>query len=114
MAEVILAMMVAFLYSLCIARLEFVTTTSIGAVGILGLAGGAQLIFNSRQVLMSPLLPAVVIISSGLFLMLFKYWTRQRKARQRLQDALILMRSSQKDLNAIIKTISPGIRLDAA
>ncbi len=115
LSEVILSMMVAFLYSLCIARLEFVTTTAIGAAGIIGLGGGAQLLFNSRQMLVSPLLPAVVIVSSGLFLMLFKYWTRQRKARRGLQDALILMRSSQKDLNAIIKTIPDIVfRLDAS
>ncbi|MDX2454215.1 CHASE2 domain-containing protein [Desulfosarcina sp.] len=115
LAEVILSMMVALLYSLCIARLEFVTTTAIGAAGIVLVAGGAQLLFNSRQVLLSPLLPAAVIISCGLFLMLFKYWTRQRKARHRLQDALILMRSSQKDLNAIIETIPDIVfRLDAS
>ena len=115
LAEVILAMIVAFLYSLCIARLEFVTTTAIGAAGIVGLGGAAQLLFDSRQMLLSPLLPAAVIVSGGLFLMLFKYWTRQRKARHSLQDALILMRSSQKDLNAIIKTIPDIVfRLDAS
>ena len=115
LAEVILSLMVAVLYSLCIARLEFVTTTVIGAAGIAVLWGGAQLLFNSRQILLSPLLPIFVIISSGLFLMLFKYWTRQRKARQRLQDALILMKSSQTNLNAIIKTIPDIVfRLDAS
>ena len=115
LAEVILSMVVAFFYSLCIARLEFVTTTAIGAAGIIVSGGGAQLIFNSRQVLLSPLLPAAVIIGCGLFLMLFKYWSRQRKARHHLQDALILMRSSQKDLNAIIETIPDIVfRLDAS
>jgi PAS domain S-box-containing protein len=115
LAEIVLSMMVALVYSLCIARLEFVTTTAIGAAGIVGLGVAAQLLFNSRQVLLSPLLPAAVIVSSGLFLMLFKYWTRQRKARRSMQDALILMRSSQKNLNGIIKTIPDIVfRLDAS
>ena len=112
-AEIILSMMVAVLFSLCIARLEFLTTTIIGAIGIAVLWGIAQLLFNSRQLLLSPLLPSAVIISSGLFLMLFKYWTRQRKARLGMQDALILMRSSEKNMNAIIKTIPDIVfRLD--
>lgn len=115
LVEVILSMIVAVLFSLCIARLEFVTTTLIGAVGIVVLWGGAQLLFNSRQILLSPLLPTAVIMSSGLFLMLFKYWTRQRKARHSMQDALILMRSSEKNLNAIIKTIPDIVfRLDTS
>jgi PAS domain S-box-containing protein len=115
LAEIILSMIVAFVFSLCIARLEFMTTTAIGAAGIVMIGGGAQLLFNSRQVLLSPLLPATVIISCGLFLMLFKYWSRQRKARHSLQDALILMRSSQKNLSAIIKTIPDIVfRLDAS
>ena len=113
-AEIILSMMVAVFFSLCIARLEFLTTMIIGTVGIAVLWTSAQLIFNSRQMLLSPLLPIAVIISSGLFLMLFKYWTRQRKARLGMQEALILMRSSEKNLNAIIQTIPDIVfRLDA-
>jgi CHASE2 domain-containing sensor protein len=115
LAEVTLAMLVAVLYSLCIARLEFVTTTLVGAVAIVISWYGSQLLFNSRQMLMSPLLPIVVIVSSGLCLMLFKYWTRQRKARLGMQDALILMKRSQNNLNAIINTIPDIVfRLDAA
>ena len=112
-AEIILSMMVAILFSLCIARLEFLTTTIIGTIGIAVLWAIAQLLFNSRQLLLSPLLPSAVIISSGLFLMLFKYWARQRKARLGMQDALILMKSSEKNMNAIIKTIPDIVfRLD--
>ncbi len=115
LAEVILAMMVAVLYSLGIARLEFVTTTLIGAVAIVMFWHGSLMLFNSRQMLLSPLLPVMVIISCGLCLMLFKYWTRQRKARLGMQDALILMKSSQNNLNAIIKTIPDIVfRLDAS
>lgn len=113
--EVILSMIVAILYSLCIARFEFVPTTAIGAAGIIGCWEGAQWLFSSRQMLLSPLLPITVITTSGLLLMLFKYWTRQRKARRSMQEALILMKSSEKYLNAIIKTIPDIVfRLDAS
>ncbi len=113
--EVILSLIVAVLYSLCIARFEFGTTTVTGAAGLAGLWGGAQLLFNTRQILLSPLLPAAVVISCGLFLMLFKYWTRQQKARNNMQDALILMKSSERKLNAIIKTIPDIVfRLDTS
>ena len=113
--EVIFSVLVAVLLSLCIARLEFVPAAAIGTAGIVGCWGGAQLIFSSRQILVSPLLPAAVIATGGLFLMLFKYWTRQRKARQNLQEALILMKNSERHLNAIIQTIPDIVfRLDAS
>jgi PAS domain S-box-containing protein len=113
--EVIVSVMVAVLFSLCIAHFEFVPAAIIGTSGIVGCWGGAKIIFSSRQILLSPLLPIAVIVTSGLFLMLFKYWTRQRKARQNLQDALILMKSSERSLNAIIKTIPDIVfRLDAS
>ncbi len=113
--EIFLAVIVGILYSLCVARLEFVRTTLIGAAGLAGLWAGTQILFDTRQLLLSPLLPSAVILTSGVFLMLFKYWTRQRKARHRLQDALILMKSSERELNAIIKTIPDIVfRLDAS
>ncbi|MBR9982204.1 MAG: CHASE2 domain-containing protein [Desulfatitalea sp.] len=115
LAEVLLSMMAAVLFSLCVARCEFVTTAVVGAIGIFACWGGAQLIFNSRQILFSPLLPSSVIFSSGLLLMLFKYWMRQRKARLSIEGALILMKSSQQELDAIIKSIPDIVfRLDAS
>ena len=113
--EVMVSFILAVFFSLCIARLEFVTNTVIGAGVIMAIWAGSQVLFNSRQVVFSPLLPTTVIASSGLFLMLFKYWMRQHNARHSMQDALILMRSSERYLNAIIKTIPDIVfRLDAS
>ncbi|MCJ8499494.1 CHASE2 domain-containing protein [Desulfatitalea alkaliphila] len=113
LAEILLSLLAVGLFSLCIARCEFAITTVIGALGIITCWWSAQLLFNSRQMLLSPLLPSVSILSAGLLLMLFKYWMRQRRARLGMQDALILMRSSQQELSAIIKTIPDIVfRLD--
>ena len=112
-AEVILAILLGGLFSLSIARLAFVPTTMLGAAGIAGFWGTAQLLFNSRQILISPLLPTATILATGLILLLFKYWIRQRRARHSMQDALVLMKSSEQNLNAIIKSIPDIVfRLD--
>ena len=112
-AEVLLALMVAGLYGYGIARLEFITTTLIGGAGVFILWVGTRLLFARHQILFSPLLPVTVIGSSGLFLMLFKYWSRQHRTGKRLQDALILIRNNERNLDAIIKSIPDIVfRLD--
>ncbi|WP_054692475.1 CHASE2 domain-containing protein [Desulfosarcina cetonica] len=112
-AEILLALLVAGLYGLCIARLEFLPTILTGAAGLLVLGIGTHVLFISRRILVLPLLPAAVIISGGLFLMLFKYWTRQRKASQQLRNALVLIKNNERHLNAIIQTIPDIVfRLD--
>lgn len=113
--ETILAILVSLLFSLCIARLHLVTTAVIGAASLVGFWVSAQLLFSSQQILLSPLLPTAMMVTIFMGLMLFKYWTRQRKASQRMQDTLILMKSSEKNLNAIINTIPDIVfRLDSA
>ena len=113
--EILFSLLIAGVYALCIARLEFTTNALIGAAAIAGVWGSAQLIFNGQRLLVSPLLPITVILFGGIVLMLFKYWTRQRKAREHLQDALVLIRSNEQNLDAIIKTIPDIVfRLDAS
>ncbi|WP_155323247.1 CHASE2 domain-containing protein [Desulfosarcina ovata] len=113
--EILLALLVAVLFGLCIARLEFFPTIIVGGTGIFALGVGAHLLFISRQMLILPFLPAVVIITGGPLLMLFKYWTRQRKAVRQLTEAMILIKNNEKNLNSIIKTIPDIVfRLNAS
>ena len=113
--EVLASVLLALLYSLCMARLEFVWTTAIGALGLFGVWLGANLVFRHTQFLFSPFLPSASILACGVFLPLFTYWCRQRSARQSVSDAVILMKGSEKKLDAIIQTIPDIIfRLDTS
>lgn len=113
--EVMISILLAAVYSLFIARYEMAPAAILGSLGILGLWQGANLIFASERLLFSPLLAAAVIIACGVFLPLFKYWSRQRIAHERIKDAILLMKGSEKRLNAIIQTIPDIVfRLDAS
>ncbi len=112
--EILLALVAALLMGFFACRFELVPVAAIGLAGIAICWGGAQLLFNLRQVLVSPLLPAATITLNALLLLLYKYWMRQHKARRELEEALVLMKSSKQDLNSIITTIPDIVfRLDA-
>jgi PAS domain S-box-containing protein len=113
--EILVSVLLGLLYSLCIARLEFVGTAMMGALGLFGVWQGANLLFRNEQFLFSPFLPAGAILACGVFLPLFKYWFRQRSANQSVNDAVILMKGSEKKLDAIIQTIPDIVfRLDTS
>ena len=113
--EVLVSVLLALLYSLCMARFAFAWTTGIGALGLFGVWLGANLIFRHAQFLFSPFLPAACILACGVFLPLFTYGSRQRSARRSVSDAVILMKGSEKKLDAIIQTIPDIIfRLDTS
>lgn len=113
-SEVMVAIAVAFFYSLCIARMAVGWAVLSGAMGILGFWEGAKLLYGSSGLLFSPLLPGGVIAVNSLFLLLFTYWFRQRRSWRGMQDSLILMRTSEKELSSILNTIPDIVfRLDA-
>jgi PAS domain S-box-containing protein len=113
--EILFSVLLGLLYSLCIVRLEFVGTATLCALGLFSLWQGANLLFRNEQLLFSPFLPAGVILACGVFLPLFKYWFRQRLANQSVNDAVILMKGSEKKLDAIIQTIPDIVfRLDTS
>jgi two-component system, cell cycle sensor histidine kinase and response regulator CckA len=113
--EIIVSVLLGLLYGLCIARLEFFGTAMMGALGLFGVWQGANLLFRNEQFLFSPFLPAGVVLACGVFLPLFKYWFRQRSANQSVNDAVILMKGSEKKFDAIIQTIPDIVfRLDAS
>ncbi|MBC2735167.1 MAG: CHASE2 domain-containing protein [Desulfobacteraceae bacterium] len=113
--EVLAAVLLGLLFSLYIAKFEVAGSTIVGALAIVGVWQGALLFFQNGQFLFSPFLPVGVILFVGVFLSLFKYWSRQRTAHQSVNDAVILMRGSEKKLNAIIQTIPDIVfRLDAS
>ena len=111
--EVLLSILLALMYSYCIIRFEMAPVVLIGGVSAFGLWEGSNLLFRNEGILVSPLLPIMTIIACGLFLSLYKYWSRQHQAYQSVKEAVVLMKGSERRLNSIIQTIPDIIfRLD--
>ncbi len=114
-AVILLTIIAAAAIGFCVAKLELVPALGIGVATAAIVWSGTQLAFNTWQVLVSPLLPVGTIIVNCLLLMLYKNWYRQHNAQRSLEDALVLMRGSERRLDSIINTIPDIVfRLDAS
>jgi two-component system, cell cycle sensor histidine kinase and response regulator CckA len=113
--EAAIAVLLASLYGLCLARFGLVANAAIGCIGVLGVWQGAIFVFQSRGILVSPLLPAGTLLLTFIVLTIYKYWKSQRGARKSIENALILLKASENKLNSIINTIPDIVfRLDPA
>jgi PAS domain S-box-containing protein len=111
--EAVIGILLASLYCLSLARLGLFSNAVIGGLCILGVWYGSRIIFQSRGILFSPLLPAFAVLLNFIVLTIFKYWKSQYSARKKVTDALILLKASENKLNSIINTIPDIIfRLD--
>jgi len=102
------------------------TTLAVWRLGILGSAGcalglatlswfGAVALVESRNALFSPLLPSLEAATCYLALTIFKTRQSQQVASAAADSTLILLKSSEKNLNSIINAVPDIIfRLDTA
>lgn len=96
-------------------RLGVTSGAAAGAAGIAGCWLAAVLLFQQRAALFSPLLPTLQVFGNYLVLTLIKTRQGQQVAHQAANSTLILLKSSEKNLNSIINSVPDIIfRLDAA
>jgi hypothetical protein len=67
-----------------------------------------RILAQSHGLLFSPFLPTTVVISNFTILTILKTLKNQRRARQKANDALVLLKTSENNLNSIIQTIPRG------
>lgn len=113
--EIAFALLLTVFVCMGVARLGFMANSMIGALGMLGIWLGSVHVFQATRILVSPLLPAAALIANGIGLTGYKYWRQQRADRMNAANALFLLKSSENQLNSIIKAIPDIVfRLDAA
>lgn len=113
--ETLLGLLVAALVCLSIARMEIMGSAVVGGVTLVGVWLGMGMVFQANGFLFSPFLPTVLIIFNYTVLTILKTGENQHLAKARADDTLILLKSSEKNLNSIIKTVPDIIfRLDPA
>ena len=111
--EVLIGLLVAVCISLAIARMGILSSAVFCMVVLAGIWTGMGLIFQARGYLLSPFLPTVLAVMNYALLTILKTWKIQLAAREGAANALIQLRSSEKDLNSIIKAVPDIIfRLD--
>lgn len=111
--EVLIGLLVAACTGFAIARLGILSSAAVCAAFIAGTWISMVLIFQARGYLLSPLLPTVLVVLNYAILTIIKTWKIQLAAREDADSTLILLKSSEKRLNSIIKAVPDIIfRLD--
>lgn len=112
--ETLIGLLVAASICLTIARMGILPSAAISMTITAGVWIGMVLLFRFRGYLLSPLLPTVLAALNYAILTIVKSWRIQLAAREGADSTLILLKSSEKNLNSIIKAVPDIIfRLDS-
>ena len=113
--EVLAGLLVAAAAGLTIARTGILPSAAVCLTLLAGIWIGPGLIFRAWGYLFSPLLPTVLVILNYATLTIVKSKKNQLVAREAADSTLILLKSSEKNLDSIIKAVPDIIfRLDPA
>lgn len=113
--EALSGLFLAVLTCLIIARMGILTSAAVAGLSISGIWIGFGLIFRANGLLFSPLLPTVLVLLNYAVLTILKEWKNHLLAKKQADSTLVLLKSSEKNLNSIIKAVPDIIfRLDSA
>jgi PAS domain S-box-containing protein len=113
--EVMVGLLAATFSCLAIARMRILPSTAVCGTLLAGTWLGVRLVFQARGYLFSPLFPTTLIALNYAVLTIFKTWKIQVVVREVADSTLMLLKSSEENLNAVIKAVPDVIfRLDAA
>jgi len=113
--EALIGLLIVLCTSLSIARLKILPSAAACLALLIGSWISTVLIFQMWGYLLSPVLPTVLVVLNFALLTIIKTWRIELAARERAESTLILLKSSEHNLNSIIKTIPDIIfRLDTS
>ncbi len=112
--EMLISLLLCLTITVCIAR--FKTGWCLVFCLLSGLLSwfAAIIIYQTSGYLFSPLLPTISVILSSFLLLTLKFYYFQQQAKAETGDTILLLKSSETNLQSILKTIPDIIfRLDA-
>lgn len=113
--EVLIGLLVAACTGLAIARMNILPSAAVCVTLLAGSWIGMRLVFQARGYLFSPLFPTVLVVLDYAALTIFKTWKIQLVAREVADSTLILLKSSEENMNSLIEAVPDIIfRLDPA
>ena len=111
--EVLVGLLVAAITGLCVAGMGILASAAICLTFLAGSWLGMVLLFQADGYLLSPLLPTALALSNFAALTIAKNRKIQLNARAEADRTLTLLKSSEKNLNSIVKAVPDVIfRLD--
>lgn len=111
--EALAALLVSFPLFFAISRMAIISSALVSATCLSVIWGGAALLYRESSYLLSPLLPTFLILLNYTVLTILKTWKNLSFAHEDIQGTLLLLKSSEKNLNSIIKSVPDIIfRLD--
>lgn len=111
--EALLSLVAAAGACLAIAKFGILASAAVSMSCVTGIWICTGILFHTKGYLLSPLLPTVLVLLNYVILTIFKSRKIQVVAWKRANRSLALLKSSEKELNSIIKTVPDIIfRLD--
>lgn len=112
--EALAGLFLVLLTCLSIARMGIISSAAVSAAAISAAWGGSTLILNASGFLFSPLLPTILVTVNYGVLTILKEWENHLSAKKQVDSTLVLLKSSEKNLNSIINAVPDIIfRLDS-
>jgi len=111
--EAIVSLLVIVCVCLAIARMRIVPSVAVCVALLSAIWLAVVYLFQAKGHLYSPLLPTTLVILNFAILTIFKTWKIQIATRSKADEILVQLKSSEKNLNSIIKAVPDIIfRLD--
>jgi len=112
--ETLAGLSMALLAALAIAKLPLLPSLAVNVFLLACSTGSAVLLYHTWGLLISPLLPTVLLGTNYILLAMIKTRKTELDTRQYAENTFSLLKSSERNLNSIIKTIPDIVyRLDA-
>lgn len=113
--EALAGVLAAMMVGIAVAVMGVAASATVALCIVAGCWGAAYLVFLEWGFLFSPLLPSCLVLLSYAGLTTLKSWQNQIVAREAADSTLVLLKSSEKSLDSIIKAVPDIIfRLDPA
>jgi PAS domain S-box-containing protein len=103
--EALAGLLASVLVCILITRMEILPSGLIATASIIGFWTGAGVLFQRTGALFSPLLPTFLVVLNYSVLTILKSRKNQQYSKHQADDALLLLKTSENNLNSIIKSV---------
>ena len=105
--EVILALITGIAFAVIFSRTSALLTFLFACGGAIGLWSSSVLAFRAANVLLSPILPILVLLTNFSSLSLLKFWREERKAKHRTRQLALAQEAIIESMASLTETRDP-------